>query len=159
MLAVPLSLVMTLSALIIALSPRVRKVAKGLGNAITRFVDLLEWVFSEGVNLLRIGTFWHSVADIFYDVVHKALPWRKTKSQRKRKQSNRKERTNDVYYDYTADFWANHIDRRENEYHIPRHNRKNKTEAAKKWQLRHRTTTWKTAGKDVTKKIAPEAVV
>ena len=139
--SIPLSLAITCTALVLALSMRIRKFAKNLAKAISEL----------GGQLQAAGIYWISwLGDRsrkqFYALVHGTVPPERKKPKPQRKKETGKEQKEKVYYDTGSDFWDNHVDRRENEYHIPQNNRRTKPASASKRHLPHRSLLLKERG-------------
>lgn len=143
--SIPISLAITCSALIMALSVRVRKAAKDFAKLISAIGGLLSWTYLGAVYYvlywLRVLSFAEQISKKFHTAIHGTVPAKKEKPKYQRKRDSGKAGNRNVYYDTGSDFWDNHIDRRENDYHLPHSNRRHKHGSAPKRRLTHRSST------------------
>ncbi|MCJ1244358.1 hypothetical protein MMC30_001556 [Trapelia coarctata] len=135
--SIPLSLAITCTALVLALSMRIRKFAKNFVEAISALGGHLRMACIHWISWLGDRT-----RKQFYALFHQTTPPERKKPKSQRKDAGKGQNEN-VYYDTGSDFWDNHVDRRENEYHIPQYNRRPKPALASKRRLSHRSSTLK----------------
>lgn len=112
--SIPLSLAITCTALVLALSMRIRKFAKSFVKAISELGGHLQAASMNWISWLSDRS-----RKQFYSMVHGTVPPEPKKPKSQRKKEAGKGQEEKVYYDTGSDFWDNHVDRRENEYHIP----------------------------------------
>lgn len=136
--SLPLSLFITCTALVLALSMRLRKLAKDSVKVISELGGHLQAACISQASWLIVN-----MRRRFYAMVHGTVPPEPKKSTSQRKRDIGKVQKKRVYYDTGSDFWDNHVDRRENEYHIPQYNRRPKVASGSKRHLTHRSSTLK----------------
>jgi len=150
--SIPLSLAITCTALVLALSMRIRKFAK---DSVKVMSGLGKYLRAACIN--QISGLIVYMRRRFYATVHDTIPPEPKKSRSQRKRDIGKGQREKVYYDTGSDFWDNHVDRRENEYHIPQNNRRPKVASGSKRHLTHRSSTLKARSLEIKRHRAESA--